>query len=286
MSFRKKDLFEKNDSIIKIVLVYFVLLCFVVVSVYPILNVLSIALRPSNNLFSLSLKIIPDDATFANFTSVWKDTELPKWLLSSLIISSSATLIGVLLSITGGYAFSRFNFIGKKPGMVFLLISQMFPATMMLLPLYLMLMKLGFDNKISGLVIVYVATSIPFNIWILKGYFDTIPKSLEESAFVDGASTIKAFYSIVLPLIKPAIALAALNSFMGSWSEYALARVIITDTDKFTLPLGLTNLQGAYQTSWGVYSAGALITALPIIILFVSLSKFLVGGLTLGSVKG
>lgn len=282
----KSDRFERGDSLPKIILIYVTLAVFCAISVYPILNVLSISLRPSSSLFSTSLKIIPDNATIENYINAFVKYDLLKWIINSLIVSSIAALFGVILSVTAGYAFSRFDFFGRKMGLSMLLVTQMFPATMTLLPLYIMLIHYRLANSYLGLVIVYTSTSIPFNIWILKGYFDTIPKSLEESAYVDGANITKSFYLITLPLAAPAIALTALFSFMGAWSEYIVARVIITASNKLTLPIGLTNMMGQFTTDWGIYSAAALITAIPVMIIFISLSKYLVGGLTLGSVKG
>lgn len=278
--------FEKGDTPFKIITIYAVLILFCFLSLYPILNVLSIALRPANKLFSTSLRIIPDDATLDNFKQAFIQYPLLKWLVNSFIISSLAALVGVILSLTAGYAFSRFEFKGKGMGLSMLLVTQMFPATMTLLPLYIMLIHYRLTNSYIGLIIVYVSTTIPFNIWLMKGYIDTIPKSLEESAYVDGANIMQSFYKIVLPLALPAVALTALFSFMGAWSEYIVARVIITDALKLTLPVGLTNMQGQFSTAWGIYSAAALITALPVMAIFILLSKYLVGGLTLGSVKG
>lgn len=282
----KSERFERGDSPLKIILIYITLIIFCAISVYPILNVLSISLRPAGSVFSTSLKIIPDNATFDNYVQAFTKYNLSKWLVNSLIVSSLAAAFGVVLSITAGYAFSRFEFRGKNMGLSLLLVTQMFPATMTLLPLYIMLIHYKLSNSYLGLVIVYTSTAIPFNIWLMKGYFDTIPKSLEESAYVDGANILKSFYLITLPLASPAIALTALFSFMGAWSEYIVARVIITNAAKITLPIGLTNMMGQFTTDWGIYSAAALITAVPVMIIFVALSKYLVGGLTLGSVKG
>jgi len=157
---------------------------------------------------------------------------------------------------------------------------------MLLLPVYLMLVKLKLTNNYLGLIFWYVATAIPSNIWLMQGYFDTIPKSLEESAFIDGASVLRTYWSIILPLAKPAVALCALFAFMGAWSEFIVARILITDRSMLTLPIGLIALQGSFSTEWGIYSAAALVTAIPVTVLFISLSKYLVGGLTMGSVKG
>lgn len=131
----------------------------------------------------------------------------------------------------------------------------------------------------------YVAVSVPFSVWMLKGYFDTIPKSLEESAYIDGCKVWQVMYKIVLPISTPALAITSLFSFMTAWSEFVIARIILTSTEKLTLPVGLVNLQGAFSAEWGTYSAAALITSVPVIILFISLSRYLVGGLTVGGVK-
>jgi arabinogalactan oligomer/maltooligosaccharide transport system permease protein len=283
---KKREWFDRGDTLPKIILIYAILLIFCAISFYPILNVLSIALRPADRLFSTSLKIIPDNWTFDNFRQAFIQYDLLKWMINSFIVSSVAAVFGVIISVTAGYAFSRFEFRGRKMGMGFLLVTQMFPATMTLLPLYLLLLKFKLANSYLGLIIVYISTAIPFNIWMMKGYFDTIPKSLEESAYVDGATITKTFYKIILPLATPSIALTALNSFMTAWSEYIVARIIITDAVKLTLPVGLTNMQGQFSTAWGIYSAAALVTALPVMVIFIALSKYLVGGLTLGSVKG
>lgn len=282
----KSNKFNRTDSPQKIVLIYVILIIACICSVYPILNILTIALRPANALFTTSLSIIPPNATFENFRQAFIQYDLLGWLSHSLIVSSCACAFSVLVSITAGYAFSRFEFRGKKMGLSLILVTQMFPLAMTLLPLYLMIINLKMTNSYFALAIIYVSTSIPFNIWMMKGYYDTIPKSLEESAYVDGASVFRSFYQIILPLARPAVALTALFSFMGAWSEYIVASVIINEAGKITLPVGLVSMQGQFSTAWGIYSAGALVTAVPVMILFVSLSKYLVGGLTVGGVKG
>jgi arabinogalactan oligomer/maltooligosaccharide transport system permease protein len=283
---RLKEYFEKNDSWQTIIFVYVVLGIAAFICLYPVLNVLTISLRPNNAVFSTSLKIIPDGATFQSYIDAFTKYDLLEWMRNSLIVSGFSSLLGMVLSVAAGYAFSRFEFFGKKQGLIMLLVTQMFPIPMLLLPLYIMLVKLGLSNSFFGLIMVYVATAIPFNIWIMKGYFDTIPKTLEESAAIDGAPLIKAFYLVILPLAKPGIAIATLFSFMGAWSEYLVARVLINDSSKITLPVGLVNMLGQFATDWGIYSAMAMVTALPVMIVFIVLSKYLVGGLTVGSVKG
>jgi arabinogalactan oligomer/maltooligosaccharide transport system permease protein len=223
---------------------------------------------------------------FDNYIKAFTKYDVPKWLVNSLIVSILSTIFAVLLAITAGYAFSRYVFKGREVGLSLLFVTQMFPITMLLIPLYLMLSKLGLINGYSGLIIIYTATNIPFCIWMIKGYCDTIPKSLEESAYLDGCNAWQAFRYIMLPLMTPVIALSALFGFMGSWSEYLVANAVLKNASLKTLPIGLVSLQGEFSTEWGVYSAIALVTALPVMIVFISLSKYLVGGLSAGAVKG
>ena len=170
--------------------------------------------------------------------------------------------------------------------MTAILTTQMFPATMLLLPFFILLSYLGLINSYIGLIIIYSSTALPFCIWQMKGYYDTIPPSLEESARIDGCSRFQAFYKIILPLSSPALVITALFSFMASWSEYVVAAIILQSPELYTLPLGLKSFQSSLATQWGLYAAAAVLISIPIVILFISLSKYLVSGLTMGSVKG
>jgi len=202
-----------------------------------------------------------------------------------LIISTMTAIIGVTVSITAAYAFSRFQFWGKRVGIMSFLLTQMFPAPMLLLPMNLILMKLNLMNSFYGLLIPYIATVVPFSVWMLKGYFDTIPKSLEESAYIDGCNLVQALFKIVLPLSLPALAITTLYSFMQAWSEYVIASVILRDPNMITLPVGLVSFVSSFGGMWGVYAASAVITSFPVMLLFMFLSKYLVGDLTSGGSK-
>lgn len=281
----KNKYFEKSDSIPKIIAIYVTLTIIALLSIYPLLNVLSVSLRPDNSLFTSSLNIIPENWTLENYTAALTEIDLLLWLKNSLIISTLTCFLTLVVAAPAAYAYSRYRFWGRKTGMLVFLSTQMFPASMLLLPTYILLVKLKLTNDMAGLLIPYIATALPFTVWNLKGYFDTIPKSLEESAYIDGCSAFKAFYKIVIPLSTPALAVSALFAFMTAWSEYIIAKVIMTKPEVLTLPVGLVRLQGEFTTQWGVYSAAAIITALPVVILFISLSRFLVGGLTVGGVK-
>jgi arabinogalactan oligomer/maltooligosaccharide transport system permease protein len=277
---------EKQTPLWKYGIIYAVLIVVTVVTVFPVLLVFGISLRPGNMLWTTDLSPIPHNATFDAYRTIFLEKPFFRWMLNSSLVSFMVTIIGVSLACTAGYAFSRYKFPGRETGMIALFATQMFPVTMLLLPLFLMLIKLKVYDTFLGLVIAYSATALPFCIWQMKGYYDTIPFSLEEAAAIDGCSRIKIFYQIVLPLAAPALVITALFSFMSAWSEYLVAAVIIIDKRLYTLPLGLKQFQSNFDTEWGLYAAGAVIVCIPVVALFLFLSRWLISGLTLGSVKG
>jgi len=264
---------------------YLVLFVFTVFALYPLTRIVTIALRPGDQLLSTSLAFIPPGATLANFRILLTSTPFLRWLVNSTIIALAVTLTGVALASTAGYALSRFRFSGRSSMLNGLLVTQMFPATMLLLPLYLILIKLSLINSYLGVVIIYTATALPFCIWQLKAYYDTIPLALEESAGIDGCTRWQSFYLVVLPLAAPALIISALFSFVTAWNEYVIAAIMLQDVEKFTLPLGLRMFQANMSTQWGLYAAGALLVSVPIVVMFLFLSRYLVSGLSSGAVK-
>jgi arabinogalactan oligomer / maltooligosaccharide transport system permease protein len=229
----------------------------------------------------------PDRFSTANFRDVFADQPFGRWLLNSAIVSAFTTLLGVTLACTAGYAFSRFRFPGRRAGLMSFLVSQMFPGVLMMIPLYIIIVKwLGLGSTWTGLVLIYTMTAIPFCVWMLKGYFDTIPRELEESALIDGASPARVFFTIVLPLAKPAVAVTALFSFMTAWNEFIQAATFMDKETMYTAPVGLRFFVGGFQQEWGYFAAGSIITAIPVVALFLFLQRYLVSGLTAGAVKG
>lgn len=255
-------------------------------SLFPILYVISISLRGDNAFGTRSLMLFDENSTFKNFYELLFHTPFLKWMMNSLYVSIVVTLVGVLLAATSGYAISRFQFKGRKLMLTSLITTQMFPATMLMLPFFIVLSKLELINRFLGLIIIYSSTALPFCIWQMKGYFDTVPKELEEAAKLDGCSSFQAFYKIILPMSTPALVITGLFSFMSSWSEYLVAAITLQDPELYTLPLGLKSFQASLATQWGLYAAGALVVSIPVVILFIMISKYLVSGLTVGSVKG
>ena len=302
---------KKIETII--IFIFLSLFCFA--TIYPALNVVGVSLRTDDAFQNRSLSLIEFEEKYEDINSngkwdkgenyedvnnnnkwdsgssmksyltLFTETDFMLWTWNSIIISFVVTLTGVVFASTGGYALSRFKFKGREFGMIALMTTQMFPATMLLLPFFILLSYLELINSYIGLIIIYSSTALPFCIWQMKGYYDTIPPSLEESARLDGCSRYQAFYKIILPLSSPALVITALFSFMASWSEYVVAAIILQDPKLYTLPLGLKSFQASLSTQWGLYAAGAVVVSIPVCILFISLSRFLVSGLTMGSVK-
>ncbi len=255
------------------------------VVMYPVLWVVKMALTPSQG-FDTSLSPIPPNPSLANFEHLVFELPFLTWLFNSALVSLATTILGVFLACTSAYALSRFRFPGRATAMLSFLVTQMFPGVMMMIPLYYIVDALGLLDQLIGLVLVYATTAIPFCVWMLKGYFDTIPKELEEAALMDGATTSMIFWRIMLPLSLPAVSVTALFSFMTAWNEFILAAMFMNSEGSYTLPVGLKLLVGQFSSDWGYFAAGAILVSVPVMALFFALQKHLVGGLTAGGVKG
>ena len=271
--------------------VYAGLVLLTTIVLYPVMLVCKKAFEPGTQ-FALSASPIPTQLTLEHFRELFGtraangDLLFLRTAFNSIVVSLLTTVVGVTLSCTAAYALSRFRFPGRKTGLTMFLIVQMFPATLLLLPLYVILNKLGLLNSIAGLVLVYSTTAIPFCVWTLKGYFDSLPRELEEAARIDGASPWMIFVKIILPLSRPAIAVTALFSFMTAWNEFIMASTFMTDQTKYTLPVLIQSSVTEFSANWGLFAAGAVVTSVPVMVAFYVLQKYLVGGLTAGAVKG
>jgi arabinogalactan oligomer/maltooligosaccharide transport system permease protein len=273
---------------------------------FPILWVFSMALDPRDIDKPLELTLLPPGASFESFRKVLiapfgmlcKNPSDPstcmtftKLLINSLIVALGTSLIAVILGSSAAYAFSRFQFIGRQFGMLGFIILLMLPASATLAPLFVLLsqIKIGDESlrlTLLGLMLAYGSTTQPFAIWNLKGYFDTVPKELEEAALIDGASMTQTFIRIIMPLAVPALAVTVLFAFMSGWTEFILAWTFLENPSRFTLAMALRSMQGQFATPWSDFAAMSILMSIPIVLLFFALQRYLVSGLTVGGVKG
>lgn len=278
---------DRRDSPLKKALIHGTLFLAALIAIVPVLRVFSVSVRPNNRLLSRDLDIIPEGASLASYGHVLFETDFPQWLFNSLVITVGTSLVGLIFAATSAYGFSRFKFPGRGIGLTALLATQLIPATMLLVPILILAIQLDLVGTYRSLVIAYSVTSVPFSIWILKGYYDTVPIELEEAARIDGCSQLEAFWRVLLPLSTPALAIVFLFNFLAAWNEFVLARVLIgSQTDLFTWPLGILRFQAQFQTQWGDLAAASVLVSIPVVALFLYSSKWLISGVTLGGVKG
>ncbi|MDI6638721.1 MAG: maltose ABC transporter permease MalG [Bacillota bacterium] len=262
-------------------------------AVGPIIWVISGSFDPANTI--IGQRLIPREPSLANYRELFSNPQhpFPLWMWNTVKISFITAFLVVSITSLAAYAFSRFRFYGRRTGLFAILLIQMFPQMLAMVAIYLLLFWLGNYvpalglNTHAGLIFVYLGGAMGVNVWLMKGYFDTIPTSLEEAATMDGATPFQAFYKIMLPLARPILAVIFFLTFMGTYSEYLLARVLLSSNERLTMAVGLqVFISDQYAKRWGVFSAAALIGAIPIIVLFALLQKQLVSGLTRGAVKG
>ncbi|MFL7838420.1 MAG: sugar ABC transporter permease [Candidatus Promineifilaceae bacterium] len=271
--------------IIAIVMILFAL--------FPAAWAISASFNPVGNLASSTL--IPPNASLANYQKLFSTPSIKyvKWMTNSLTVSIAVTLISVLITTTTAFAFSRFRFRGRDPLLKGILLIQVFPAILAMVAIFALIQQLGSQipffglNTLTGLGFVYLGGAMGINIWLMKGFFDTVPIDIDESAMVDGATHWQTFWMLIFPLVRPVVIVVGLLTFISTYGEFLLARVLLKSVDSFTVMVGLYQMQSQqFATQWGVFCAGAVIAAIPIVVLYLFLQDYIVGGLTTGAVKG
>jgi arabinogalactan oligomer/maltooligosaccharide transport system permease protein len=297
---------SQQTKLLKQIGIHVFLLLVLATVLFPILWITSMALDPRDIDKPLELTLIPPGASFEAFRRVliepWgllcKNPSDPsscmtfaKLLKNSLLVALGTSLVAVFLGASAAYAFSRFSFIGRQAGMLGFIVLLMFPTSATLAPLFVLLsqFKIGDESlrtTLLGLALAYASSTLPFAIWNLKGYFDTVPKELEEAALIDGASVTQTFFRIILPLSAPALAVTILFAFMSGWTEFILAWTFLEDPSRFTLAMALRSMQGQFATPWSDFAAMSILMSIPIVLMFFLFQRFIVSGLTVGGVKG
>ena len=237
---------------------------------------------------STKLSILPHDWTTENYTHVLTSNDhiFLTWLWNSVVIAALTTVLSVFLASTAGYALSRYRFPGYRPALTSFLITQMFPFAILLVPIYNIIVHLGLLNTKTALVLAYSTVAVPFCVWMLKGYFDTIPISIEEAGRVDGLSPFGTFWRIVMPLSLPGLAVTSFYAFITAWNEVAFANLLLVENKSYTLPVGLQTYIFQFAADWDRLTAAAMLVSLPAILVFLVAQRYLVSGLTRGGVKG
>jgi len=262
-------------------------------ALFPIVWIISASINPTSNMANQSF--IPPNASVANFSELLNDPLHPffLWMWNSVKVAAITSVLAVFVTMLTAYAFSRFRFRGRRSLLLTILLIQVFPNLLTMVALFLFLRQLGeyfptfgLDSH-GGLIMVYLGTQMGINIWLMKGYFDTIPRDIDESAAVDGASHWQTFWSLIFPLVRPVLAVVGVLAFVGTFNEFILARVLLRSTEQFTLMVGLyLFIDQNFGQNWGVFAAGALIGAIPTVIIYTILQDYIVSGLTAGAVKG
>lgn len=280
-------LLSKNGRLVSKIITYIVLVFFAIFCVFPFLWMLVTSLKPTDQIRTSTPSFFINNPTISHFENVLVNTQFLTFFVNSLIVAITTTIISMLVSIFAGYALSRFQrFKGIKIVNVTMLLSQMIPGVLLLIPLYILMQRLGLLDTYAAMILAYTTFMVPLCTFMLKGFIDSIPYELEEAAEMDGCSRLRIIYQIILPISIPSLVATALFAFVNAWNEFMFGYVFINDEAHRTLTPGITLFKGLYTTDWGSIMSASVLAVLPVVILFIYLQKFLIEGMTAGSVKG
>jgi ABC-type glycerol-3-phosphate transport system permease component len=253
---------------------------------FPFIWILSTSFKARPEIFTRTPVLLPQAPTLANYQYIFYNTPAARYILNSLIVASSTTLLALALAVLGSYALSRFRFRFRRGLATWLIAGQMFPATLILIPVFIVLVQLNLLNTYAGLVLVNTVGTLPFCIWMLKGYFDTVPVDLEEAAMIDGCNRIGAIRHVFLPVAAPGVAAVALFAFTAAWQEFQFALTLMKDPAKYTLSVGINFFVGmGGAVVWGNIMAMAVLIIVPALFFYIFLQRYMISGLTAGAVK-
>ena len=255
------------------------------IALFPVVWVLLSSLKPASEIRRSEIALFADP-TFENYTEILTRTDFPVWFLNSVVVAAFTMLIGIAMSASAGYALSRYNFPGKRGLMWVFLLTQMFPVAILIVPIYTIMARLGLIDTRPSLVIAYCTVAVPFCAWMLRGYFDTIPRELDEAAALDGLGPFGTFYRVILPLSRPGLAVTAFYTFLTAWGEVAYAIAFMQGSKHYTLGAGLQQFVPQFSPRWELLTAGAVLITIPAAVVFFFAQRHLVAGLTAGGTKG
>lgn len=278
-------------KMLKSVSIHSVLIFTSLLSIFPFIWLLSTSLKGnSENIFAYPPAIIPKEFTFANYTGVWHRVDLMRYFINSMVVAGGTVLLNLILSALAGYPLARMEFKGKKIAFFAILATIMVPFQAIMLPVYLITLKLRLVDGVSdaagfvGLIMPFAVNA--FGIFLMRQAFMAVPREMEEAAIVDGCNVFQVFWKVLLPMVKPSLAVLAIFTFIGSWGEFLWPSIILTKESMFTLPVGINNLQGMFSSNWRYIAAGSIISTIPIIIFFLAMQKYFIAGENEGAVKG
>lgn len=253
--------------------------------ILPILWMAITALKTDAEIYQMNGSILPQEITMTSFIRIWQDYDFVRYFGNSLLVTICAVLISLVASALTGYGATRYEFRGKGTFLSFILMTQMFPSIMLLVPFYKILSIYGLSNSLVGLCVVYISFTIPFCSWMMVGYYRTIPTELDESASIDGATRLQTFFRITLPLVRPGLVSSAIYAFITCWNEYMFAAILLTSDKLKTAAVAIAEMNGYYRIAWNDMMAASMVASVPLIIAFIFMQKSFISGLTAGAVK-
>jgi multiple sugar transport system permease protein len=281
---RSQSFFKKLGK--KKIGTYISLLIGAVFVLFPIAWIISVSIRPNNLVFEYPASFIPQIFTLSAYEKVFASSRVMRYFVNSYFVGIAVTFISAFLGIMAGYGLSRYNFYGKKGMSMFVVATQTIPKVVLLIPFFIMMVKLQLYNTLHGLIITYASFALPYSILMMEGYIDSIPKELDEAAIIDGASRFKTLWRIIVPIAMPGIIATMIYTFILSWNEFVFVLTLIQNDALRTVPVGIAMLKGETTYEWNMMMAMSVIGSLPVLILYLIGQKYFVSGLSEGSVKG
>jgi multiple sugar transport system permease protein len=276
---------KKTRQNIRNTIAYLILIIAALSVIVPVFWMISTSLKTVQNTFATPPTWLPEEITFDAFRRIWNDYPLLHYFSNSLIVVCSSMIISTFFSTLAGYGTSRFHFRGKGVYLTFLLVTQMLPSIMLLIPFYNILLKAGLINTLIGLIVTYVTFTIPYCSWMMMGYFDTISKELDQAAMIDGCSRFRTFWQIILPLALPGVVATAIYAFIVGWNEYMFASILMSSENLKTIPVGVAQLVSENKIQWNDLMAASIVATVPVSIIFIFLQKYMIGSMTAGAIK-